>query len=204
MSEDTTKVDSTTNSQGSENKGTEEVKVDYKVELETAKAKLTKAEFTIEKLKKDLKSNNTKDDEGVESDTEEDIDERATKIAEVVSQKVRQEAVQDTISEEISKRAESPEHAELLKLYYDKRIVKTGFSKQSIAEDLDAAALLVNKPKIEAAMKELKQKAISNSTKGGSGQVTGQAEKPSEELNLSDADRRVMQRFGLKEEDINK
>lgn len=209
MSEDTTKkVDTTTDAPAQEDKGNEVV-VDYKVELEKAKkaledkeTELKKAQFTIEKTKKDLKSNTTKDDEGVYEDEDTEIEDKATKIAEVTTEKVRQEMVKDVIEEEISKRAESPEHAELLRLYYDKKIVKSGFSRSAITSDLDNAALLVNKPKLEATLKELKQKAISNGTKNTGGAVSGQADKPDETLELSDADRRIMQRFGLKESDI--
>jgi hypothetical protein len=203
-------VDKTTDSPAQEEKGNEvkkeeEIKVesdkvDYKAELEKAKDKISKAEFTIEKLKKESKSNNTKDDDA----DEQEIEDKATRIAEATSQKVRQEMVQDVIAEEISNRAESPEHAELLKLYYDKRIVKSGFSREAIKEDLDIAAMLVNKPKLEATMKELKQKAISNGTKNTGGQVSAKADRPEDTIQLSDADRRIMQRFGLKESDINK
>ena len=208
MSEDKNpEVEITTDSPASENKGNEVVtdKVDYKAELEKTKEQLKKAEFAIEKAKKESKSNNTKDDDAdIDRDIDAEIEERANKIAEATSNKVRQEMVQDTIDEEISKIAESSEHAELIKLYYDKRIVKSGFSKQAVLEDINSAALLVNKPKADAILRELKQKALSNATKGGAGAVSGHVETAEDKIELSSADRRIMERFGLKEEDINK
>jgi septum formation inhibitor MinC len=208
MSEDKNQeVEKTTDSPASENKGNEVVveKVDYKAELEKTKEQLKKAEFTIEKIKKGSESNTKKDnDTDIDRDIDAEIEERANKIAEATSNKVRQEMVQDTIDEEISKISESPEHAELIKLYYDKRIVKSGFSKQAVLDDINSAAILVNKPKAEAILKELKQKAVSNATKNGGGAISGHAENVEAKIELSAADRRIMERFGLKEEDINK
>jgi hypothetical protein len=201
MSEEIEKeVETTTDAPAQEDKGntSKEEAVDYKAELEKAKKDLAdkderikQAEFTIVKLKK------TPEEDGQgENDPEE--------IARTVTDKVRQDMVIDTLEEEISKRAESPEHAELLKMYYDKRIQKSGFSRKAIADDLDAAALLVNKPKIDAALKEMKQKAISNGTKSNGGAVSGYAEEGKDEVSYSAADRTIMQRFGIKEEDISK
>lgn len=212
-------VDTTTNSPASESKGNdttvangdkkpEDDKIDYKAELEKAQAQLKKAEFTIEKVKKEKSESNTKKDEDKEesNDVDEiDIEEKASSIAKSEIEKFKLEQTEDILADTIAKIATSPEHAELIRLTYQNRINKSGFNRSAILEDVSAAALLVEKPRFERQIKEMAQAVVSAKTTNTSGNVSSaKTETPDESIELSAADRKIMQKFGLSEKDLTK
>jgi len=217
------KVDTTTNSPASENKGndsttkvegdkkpdTEVDKVDYKAELEKVKVQLAQAEFTIQKEKDKSKSNTKKDEDKeiveVDDDDKVDVEAKAASIAKSEIEKFKLEQTVDVLEDEISKLATSPEHAELIRLTYQNRINKSGFNRKAIIEDLSAAAILVEKPRFERQIKEMAKTVISKQTTNSSGSVSSaKTDAPEETIELSDADRKIMNKFGLTEKDLTK
>jgi hypothetical protein len=214
-------VDTTTDSPASENKGNDSAtkvegdkkpdadvdKIDYKAELEKVKTQLKQAEYTIQKEKEKSKSDTKKDEDKVDviDIDEEDVGAKASAIAKTEIEKFKMEQTLDVLEDEISKLATSPEHAELIKLTYQNRINKSGFNRKAIVDDLMAAALLVDRPKFERQLKEMAKTVISSKTTNTSGSTSSaKVDEGTQDVELSAADRKVMQKFGLTEKDLIK
>jgi hypothetical protein len=169
---------------------------DYKVELEAAKKELGQAQHTIIKLKGEKKEEAVIEDE---EKPKEDIDEKLEKF--------KAEQAKDTLEDELARLTDDPNKQELIRLHYDKRIVKTGFDRKAIKTDLADALAIVDKPRHEKTISELKQANISNKTKNTSGSAAGQDTGgntgETREDQLTPKDKQVMARAGITLKDVN-
>lgn len=169
---------------------------DYKKELADKEKELGQAQHVIVGLKKGARADDTVVDTEI---TTEVIDEKLEKF------KVEQSA--EILNDELVKLTDNPDKRALIKLTYDNKIVKGGFTRASIQADLTSALAIVDRPYQEKIIGELKKTSISDKTKIKVGQGAGQelpktAGSVTEET-LSDADKRIMARSGITLEDIN-
>ena len=121
--------------QGTDTKVDGEVIVDYKAETVKLQDRLNKAEFTIVKLRQE---------EGKKVAIDVDA------VQEVVRQEVEKfkvDTTKDTFESELANLSTDPAERELIRLNYDKKIVKSGFNKDAIRSDLMDAKILANRPK---------------------------------------------------------
>lgn len=149
----------------------EESGVDYKAELERERAwrereKILreKAEKKIVKLKKTQKRND--EDSGEESDSSDNLVEK-------VAERIRQENSKELIDEILEEISSNSNERDLIEFIYENKIVKSGFTRKSIVEDLTAAKILANRKKIERENKELNHALKIKSTLNTSPQFSG-------------------------------
>lgn len=144
---------------------TQSEEVDYKQELEALKQKNDKLSSDNENYKKGLISTKKKLKEIKENEEEEEepnndldldslvekLDERAKKREEEKELKFQQEFIDNSIGELSS----NEDEAELIRFHFEKTIQRSGFTKQSILEDVKRAKLLANEKRILRDNKEL-------------------------------------------------
>lgn len=152
--------------QDADTKVDDEVVVDYKSETVKLQEQLKKAEFTIVKLRQDREGKSTIDADAVR--------EVATQVATQEMEKFKADATKDLFEVELENLSTNPDERELIRLNYEKKIVKSGFNKDAIRSDLMDAKILANRPKYEKNLNELRQTIMS---KAGTvtGSTTGQA-----------------------------
>jgi hypothetical protein len=219
--EDTTKLDASSNENqadgfvkkedgtgGGDSSSNVDEKVDYKALLAETKDQLKKAEYKIIDLKRNKNVSSTDDDD---SDDDEDDDGGKEDVLKLVDEKLnelKQGQVSDTIADTLADMTDDPSERELIALIYDKKLVKSGYSKQSILSDLETARLIANKGRIQKSSKELEAKKKSDQGKqsgnSGSGQRSQDDASSGDEIQLSRKDQEIMKRFGLTTEDIIK
>lgn len=189
---------------------------DYKAELEAKQKELEQAQYTIIKLKTDKKEKNEGKENNEEDvstkengkDIKEDSEEEITKIVEERIESFKLEHTADVLDEELDNLTADPDKKELIKLTYNKRINKTGFNRLAIKADLMTALAIVDQPRLESTIKEMRQAAISRSTTTTSAPVAGQQIGDSSgmitESMLTPMDKKIMARHGLTLKDLNK
>lgn len=183
-------------------------KVDYKVLLEETKEQLKKAEHKIIDLKRN-KNVSSKDDDDSDDDGDDDSDrDDVLKLVDEKLNELKQGQVSDTIADTLATMSDDPSERELIALIYEKKLVKSGYSKQNILSDLETARLIANKGRIQKSSKELEAKKKSDqgkhSTNSGSGQRSQDDSYQGDEIQLSRKDQEIMKRFNLTTEDIIK
>lgn len=189
--------------------------LDYKAELEKTKKELDQAQFTIVGLKKKKKDESTEipvidvnagdeDEDDVEDDR---INQIVSKKVQESTEKFKSELLEDVIGEEISKITVDPAKQELIRLNYDKRIVKTGYKRSNIQDDIQAALAITDRKRLEKQVSEMKQTVSSNQAKNTSGSAAGQ---PTESalVNISDTEKawvkNTAKSMGISEEVVMK
>jgi hypothetical protein len=157
---------------------------DIKKSLADKETELGKAQFTIVDLKK------KKDEVKPVTQTVdiEAIEEKALSSAREEIEKFKVEQSKDAFEDILATFKGTPEEKEKIKTAYNTQIVKTGFNRESIRQDLENAFILANKPKFETTIKELQATAISKGTQSGASATTQEIERK-EEPNLSDAEK---------------
>ena len=186
--------------------------IDYKAELEKAKAILEKkdkqlgqAEHKIVELKKQKKE---EFDEFDEFD-EEEVEDKSLDVKEVLREeltKFKREMSSERIDETISKLTENPDEIALIKHHYENSIKPTGFDKESIAIDIQNAYTLANAQKVLKQNNELKEalKAKKTISGGTGGSSAGKAVKSSGYPDtLSQADISFLKSQGITPEKYN-
>jgi hypothetical protein len=153
-----------------EDKKPDEVVIDHKAEAEKLRDQLKKAEHTIVTLKKDKKpkADEGGDDEGDDKGVRPDAVEQIVKS---VTEQIRQDSASDVVNEELSKLTKDPDELAHIKLIYESKIVKTGFTREQIAKDLADSFAIANAPRIQKNSEEIVRAAITKEqtdTKGGS------------------------------------
>lgn len=146
-----------------------EVVIDHKAEAEKLRKQLDQAEHTIVKLKTEKKpkadeGGDEGDDKGVRPDAVE-------QIVKSVTEQIRQDQSSDVVNEELSKLTKDPDELAHIKLIYESKIVKTGFTREQIAKDLADSFAIANAPRIQKNSEEIARAAITKTqteTKGGS------------------------------------
>lgn len=157
---------------------------DAKKSLTDKETELGKAQFTIVELKKKKES----DKPAAQEVDIEAIEEKALSKAQEEIEKFKVEQSKDTFEDILATFKGTPEEKEKIKTAYNTQIVKTGFNRESIRQDLENAFILANKPKFETTIKELQATAISKGTQSGASATTQEIERK-EEPNLSDAEK---------------
>lgn len=158
---------------------------DAKKALADKETELGKAQFTIVDLKK------KKDEARVPVTPEFDIEaleEKALNKASEEIEKFKQEQSKDTFEDILATFGGTPEDREKIRTAYSTNIVKTGYNREAIRQDLSNAYILANKPKFETTIKELQATAVSKGTQSGASPSSQEPEKK-EDVNLSDAEK---------------
>lgn len=186
---ETTTIDAPT---GDAPKGGE---VDYKSELERVTGELQKTAAdrdnyrtaTIQ-LKQQLKDKGDDIDDDDGSDViKEDLD------------KFKSDIIQDIVDSEIESASSNKDEQELIRFHYNNSIVKTGYSRQKVREDIATAKLLANKKKYLSLAGELTAAEISQATTTNSG--SGSAIPPKQEptqAKLSQKDQEMLDRLNAR------
>jgi hypothetical protein len=157
---------------------------DAKKSLADKEKELGQAQFTIVDLKKKKEPASPA---AQEVDIEA-IEEKALSISREEIEKFKVEQSKDTFEDILATFKGTPEEKEKIKTAYNTQIVKTGFNRESIRQDLENAFILANKPKFETTIKELQATAISKGTQSGASASSQEIDKK-EEPNLSDAEK---------------
>lgn len=185
-----------------EEKKTEEVAVDYKAELERVQKQLSKAEYKLtQKDIEERRASKSKDDES----SLEDLESEKEVISDLVNrevQRAKEELAAENVFDAISNASENPDERTLIKWYYDNKIVKTGFTKQEIIQDVQSAKILANRLKFEKRMDEVKEALNAKKNENNIGQTTGQQEMQSATVKLTPMEERILARQGLSAKDI--
>lgn len=153
-----------------EGKKPDEVVIDHKAEAEKLRKQLDQAEHKIVELKKDKKPKTDEgDDEG--EDSKGIRPDAVATIVKSVTEQIRQDQSSDVVTEELSKLTKDPDELAHIKLIYESKIVKTGFTREQIAKDLADSFAIANAPRILKNSEEVTRAAITKAqtdTKGGS------------------------------------
>ena len=180
----------------------QEPEIDYKAELEKTKERLKKAEFTLYKKNKEEKEEEENSDTG-----EDEIRRIANEEAERKFQSMITENSVDVVDELLDSLTSNAEERELIKLRYEKSIVKTGFTRVAIKNDLLDARDLVNAPRYRKTTAEIAETLKAKQSMSGAGLGTNLG-RPSASEDLSKQFTAVewafMQRRGFTEEQIKK
>lgn len=176
---------------------------DAKKALADKETELGKAQFTIVDLKK-KKDESTKAPVTPEFDIEA-LEEKALSKASEEIEKFKQEQSKDTFEDILATFGGTPEDREKIRAAYNSNIVKTGYNREAIRQDLSNAYILANKPKFETTIKELQATAVSKGTQSGASPSSQEPEKK-EEVNLSEAEKiwvkQTASRLKLTEEQV--
>lgn len=176
---------------------------DAKKALADKETELGKAQFTIVDLKK-KKDESTKAPVTPEFDIEA-LEEKALSKASEEIEKFKQEQSKDTFEDILATFGGTPEDREKIRAAYSTNIVKTGYNREAIRQDLSNAYILANKPKFETTIKELQATAVSKGTQSGASPSSQEPEKK-EDVNLSDAEKvwvkQTASRMKLTEEQV--
>lgn len=186
--------------------------IDYKAELEKAKAILEKkekqlgqAEHKIVELKKQKKEEFDEFDEFDEEEKDNRPDVKEVIREELVA--FKREMSSERIDETILKLTDNPDEIALIKHHYENSIKPTGFDKESIAIDIKKAYTLANAQKVLKQNNELKEalKAKKTISGGTGGSSAGKAVRSSGYPDtLSQADISFLKSQGITPEKYNK
>lgn len=186
--------------------------IDYKAELEKAKAILEKkekqlgqAEHKIVELKKQKKEEFDEFDEFDEEEKDNRPDVKEVIREELVA--FKREMSSERIDETILKLTDNPDEIALIKHHYENSIKPTGFDKESIAIDIQNAYTLANAQKVLKQNNELKEalKAKKTISGGTGGSSAGKAVRSSGYPDtLSQADISFLKSQGITPEKYNK
>lgn len=172
---------------------------DFSAELEAEKQKRLKAENAAIKYKKKLKEA-TSDKKPAQEEAEQDlptpdVEQIAKRTAELVREEAKREMVSDEIDSQLTSITDGDER-ELTRFHYENTVKPTGFTRQSIAEDISRARLIANEKKIMSNMSELAQalKSQAGATKSGLGSSVRKPKPAGQEL--SSADKRFLKQRG--------
>lgn len=202
---DTTSVSEKSNT---EKKVEIEEKIDWKKQYEDVQRELDQAKYTLTKKNIDSKK---KEEEKKDYFGDDDEDNKED-IKEIVAGTVRSELEKaqismrnDIITEELEKLSTDSDEMNVIKLFYENKINKTGFDRASIRKDLEFAHVLANKPRFERMLSEIQKKkesdaATTKATSSGGHKIEGDFNNSS--VALSAADKALMAKYGLKPEDI--
>jgi hypothetical protein len=170
--------------------------VDYKSELERVTGELQKTAqdrdnyrtATIQ-LKQQLKDKGDEnyDDDDAKNEMKMDID------------KFKSDMVQDLIDSEIESSTSNRDEQDLIRFHYNNSIVKTGYSRQKIREDISTAKILANKKKYLSLAGELTAAEVSRATttNSGSGHTIPSQPEPNQ-VKLSPQDQAILDRINAR------
>ena len=145
--------------------------IDYEAELAEVQEKLQKSEVEKENYKQGLliaksKLKGKQQDSDNEDTEPETINEE--QIARKVYERIKLEENDEFINQTLNSISSDDKEQKLIKFYYDNRVSKSGFGKDSILNDLQDAKILANKKKIMRENEELRLALSSKTTVGKS------------------------------------
>jgi hypothetical protein len=186
-----------------------EEKIDWKKQAEDLEKELNQAKFTLKEknmAEKKAKKSEEFSDEYLSDDEEEVSKETVAQLVEKEVEKAQLSMRVDVINEELDKLASDPDERRVIQLFYENKIVKSGFDRGSIKKDLEFAHVLANRPRLEKVASEIQKKKESESAMSSNGGSGGHkiASDSSTGAELSDADKRLMAKYGIKPQDINR
>ena len=187
-----------------ESKTTEEPKVDYAAMLEAERAKRQeaedarkKAEEKIVKLKREKKADtsNKEESKAETPDLEALLDSRLSKLRE----ELKTESKKDKIESIIQRVSQDPNEQELLRMTYEEKVQKSGFTDEAIMDDVLMAKMWVNRSTILKENRELAEALKAKSTLSGGAMTGSKPMTRDPEPELSEKDRALLERFGAME-----
>jgi len=150
---------------------------DYRAELEKAKSSLEKAEHTIVKLKKnknqdqpEINLDEIKDELRAEVTTQ--LEQNVSRVLSAQLEEFRLEDRRNYIDDRIKELTPNSDKRELIRFLYDKRVVKSGLTKEAINDDLSLAESMADKSvskKVEIENRELKESLVSKQSISNTG-----------------------------------
>lgn len=175
--------------------------MDYKAELEKAKAILAHKEDII---KKEKQKNRELEEKEPEIDFEQ-LDERIKSAVESQVDGFKKSFVSDAISDEIDRLSSSPEEAELIRFHLEHSVKLSGTTKREVRETVEAAKLIANKKKIMSTNRELgealRAKATTRTTADTAGEKAGIG---NNEPNYTVEEKKILDSFSKAAENITK
>tara|TARA_R110000868_G_scaffold114344_5_gene306465 strand:+ start:4801 stop:5454 length:654 start_codon:yes stop_codon:yes gene_type:complete len=180
--------------------------VDWKKRYEDTATELNQAKFTLTKKNIEEKKKKTVDPD---EDGDDGDDEPKDNIQDIVKMEVEKAQLSmrgDIITEEMDRLSQDVDEQKVIQLFYENKIVKTGFDRTSIRKDLELAQILANGPRLGKVLSEVQKKKQSDdatNTNGGSGGHKIESDS-SKGPYLSDSDKALMAKYGIKPEEINK
>lgn len=182
-----------------------ETRPDYKALYEEEKARTAKAEFTLYKKNKAEKEAR---DAQVRTQGFSDPDEISRMVEERTTELLeeqRRKDSEDVLEEIFSTTIPDPDERALARLIYDNKLVKTGYSRLALAQDVENARFLANKPRLLKENGELARTAVSKQTQGNTSDgVSAHRPQPKEDLSkkFTKADWDFMSRLKWPDEKI--
>jgi hypothetical protein len=180
--------------------------IDYKAraeafekELNNKKSELEKAQYKIVDLKQKIKTD-VKVNDGLEdkSGDDTDVDDKIKKAVAEEFESDRQYRIHEVLKEELDSISTNPDEKDLIKKYYENKLVKSGLDRESIKSDLTIAKAIANAPKLESVIKEI------NNSKNNSPESANQAKetfdsdfKKQPSANLNPAEKSLLSRYGV-------
>ena len=153
--------------------------IDYKAEYEKTLDNLKKAEYTLYKKNKEEKEQ----EPIVDPFAEQDISELVTQQVEAKMAELRGEVLGNVFEESLDALSSSEDEKNLIRLHYEKSIVKTGHTRQAVLDDLQKAKLLANAPNLAKEREEMVLALKAKKTAGSTGRGTNlDKSKPEDDL----------------------
>lgn len=189
-----------------------ESETDYKAELEKVKSQLSKAEHKLTQKDKEERRKKKEAEEfeadplEVDEDEEEEPRDKEEDLSTLrkENEKFKLDFIADTVSEEINSLSANQDERALIKHFYENRIVRSGYTRSQIREDLQAAYLLANKRRFVKRSGEIVKALEAERGKTKSPQSAGQKTQEEDTVVLSPLERKLLSRYGLTEKDIKK
>jgi hypothetical protein len=186
-----------------ESKTTTEPSTDYKAQLDLERARLKKAEDKIVKLKREKKEEPVEAPELVQEEQQVDDSDLETLIQEKVAQleeKMRGELVSGEVEAALKEVSTDSTEQELIRLIYENRLKKTGYSRVAIMDDLVNAKIIANREAVLRQNQELRESLKSKLTLNSSANYSNATRRSKgKEPQINDKERKLLERFGAME-----
>jgi len=117
-----------------------------------------------------------------------------------------QERLNDEVDDLLDDMVENDDERKLVKLYYQNRIVPTGYSRRAIREDLESARILANKGRLAKKREEQAHRGQAQKVAMGAASVARRTVTDAETSRpkLTKGEYKLLKRFGMKDADIRK
>lgn len=162
----------------------QEPAIDYKALYEKEQEKLSKAEYTLYKKRKEEKEAKAQQVQNQGYIDPAEMDKLLEEKLQLFHQVQQEKEAEDTIAEILFELSSDPDERALIRMKYENSLVKTGYSRLAIRQDLEDARFLANKPRYLKEKTELAQTAIARKTTNNTGVGTN-AQKPEPQDDLS-------------------
>jgi len=167
--------------------------IDYKSETEKLKKQLSQAEYKLEQQRRNNKKEEVEPEEFIDIDK---IKEDLAESQRVELDNFKLEMSKGSIDDVLSDLSKNNDERELIKFHYENTLKKTGFSKDSIKNDLIRAKILANSAKFEKDNSELKEALKTQKTMNTKGTTSSQ-EIDSGDMELSPEEESAVKKIAL-------